>query len=188
MRKSMFWLTIAALIVLPMEGAVTVPDNTQVRNELSSYFGRIAENSPTVLGGLAKSPDTMNAIQKRIASMTDAELSKFGALMAQTPDWKLAPEALAGAFPPEMLDQIRRVAKNHAANVPNGEAMRDDVLSLVAVLKKGANDDEIRDALQKYVDDYNPSAASTDESSESAAEPSTAGHPEGTSGSSRVVQ
>ena len=75
MRKSMFWLTIAALIVLPMEGAVTVPDNTQVRNELSSYFGRIAENSPTVLGGLAKSPDTMNAIQKRIASMTDAELS-----------------------------------------------------------------------------------------------------------------
>lgn len=135
MKKSMFSLAIAALIVLPMQGAVTTPDNKQVRNELSSYFGRIAENSPTVLGGLAKSPDTMQAIQRHIASMSDAELSRFGAMMAQSPDWKVAPEALAAAFPPEMLDHIKRVGANHTANVPNGEAMRDDVLSLVAVLK-----------------------------------------------------
>ena len=135
MKKFMFSLAIAALIVLPMQGAITTPDNKQVRKELSSYFGGIAENSPTVLGGLSKSPDTMQAIQRKIASMSDEELSRFGAMMAQTPDWKIAPEALAAAFPPEMLDHIKRVGTNHAANAPNGEVMRDDVLSLVAVLK-----------------------------------------------------
>ena len=136
MRKSLFCLAVAVLAVaLPLQSSVVPPDNAAVRKELSAYFSNIAENSPTVLGGLAKSPGTLNAIQSRIATMSDAEISKFRNLIATTPDWKIAPEALAGAFPPEMLEQMKRVGTNYAEGVPAGEEMRDDVLSLVAILK-----------------------------------------------------
>ncbi len=136
MRKAFLYLTIAALIVvLPMQASVAPQDNASLRRELSSYFTDIAKNSPTVLGGLSKSPETMRAIQERIAKMSDAELAQFRQLTAQTPDWKIAPEALASAFPPEVLEQVKRVGANYTENVPEGAEMREDVLSLVAVLK-----------------------------------------------------
>jgi hypothetical protein len=107
-----------------------------VRAELSSYFKDIEKNSPTVLGGLAQSPDTMAAIQKRIDGLSDAELTRFRDLMAEAPDWKVAPEAIASAFPPEMLNQINRVGAEYTAQVPKGDRMRDDVRTLVGVLKQ----------------------------------------------------
>ncbi|HEY5610700.1 MAG TPA: hypothetical protein VIL97_05815, partial [Thermoanaerobaculia bacterium] len=129
MRKSLNVLAVAALILLalPLHAAVApiTPklDREGVRGELSAYFADIARNSPTVLGGLAESPDTMKAIQKRIAAMSDEELGRFQALMAQAPDWKVAPEALAHAFPPEMLEQMRRVGADYSARAPRGEEM-----------------------------------------------------------------
>lgn len=110
-------------------------DREQVRSQLASYFRDIGKNSPTVLGGLAKSPDAMEAIQKRITSMSDEELANFQKLIAQSPDWKLAPEAFAAAFPPDMLQQIRRVGNDYVQQLPAAGKMRDDVLSLVSILK-----------------------------------------------------
>lgn len=138
MRKSLYCMAIAALlVVMPLRAGVVTggPGNGDVRKQLSSYFAGIEKNSPTVLGGLASSPDTMQAIQSRIATMSDAEAAKFKALMEQTPDWKVAPEALAAAFPPEMIEHMKRVSADYSAEVPAGREMREDVLSLVAVLK-----------------------------------------------------
>ncbi len=117
-------------------GAARQPaDREVVRAQLAAYFKGIEKNSPTVLGGLAKSPEAMKAVQERIATMDDAELSRMQRLMASTPDWKAAPEAFATAFPPAVLDQARRVGADYASQVPKGEIMRDDVRTLVSVLK-----------------------------------------------------
>jgi len=116
-------------------GAARQPaDRELVRAQLAGYFRGIEKNSPTVLGGLAKSPEAMKAIQDRIATMDDAELGRMQGLMASTPDWKAAPEAFASAFPPAVLEQARRVGSNYASQVPKGEIMRDDVRTLVSVL------------------------------------------------------
>jgi hypothetical protein len=115
---------------------VAPPARDQVRAELSSYFKNIEKNSPTVLGGLAKSPEAMKAIQDRIATMSDEEAAAFQKMLAETPDWKLAPEAFAGAFPPEMLEQIKRVGVDYTQQVPKGEKMRAEVRTLVEVLKQ----------------------------------------------------
>ena len=114
---------------------ISLAERELVRSQLSSWFKGVAKNSPTVLGGLAQSPEAMTAIQDRIARMDDAELSRFASLMADAPDWKVAPEAFAGAFPPEVMQQIRRVGADYAEQVPKGEIMRDDVRTLVGVLK-----------------------------------------------------
>lgn len=106
-----------------------------VRAQLSSYFRDIEHNSPTVLGGLAKSPEAMAAIQKRIAEMSDEELRGFQKQIAAAPDWKVAPEAFAAAFPPAVLDQARRAGIDYAKQIPKGEVMRDDVRALTALLK-----------------------------------------------------
>ena len=107
-----------------------------VKAQLSSWFAEIDKNSPTVLGGLKDSADTMSAIQKRIDTLSDAELIRFRDLMAQAPDWKAAPEAIASAFPQEMLNQVNRVGAEYTAEIPRGEKMRDDVRTLVTVLKQ----------------------------------------------------
>lgn len=121
-------------------GAAAVPpsreiSNAEVKRQLADYFANVAKNSPTVLGGIAKSPDTMQAVQQRIASMTDSELAPFRKMMAQAPDWRLAPEAMSKTFPPELLDQARRVAADYATRVPKAEEMRDDVETLTKVLR-----------------------------------------------------
>ncbi len=127
-------LTVLCAGTLVANVAPAAPD--QVRAQLSSYFKNIGTNSPTVLGGLAKSPDAMAAIQERIAKMSDAEAAKLQKLLSETPDWQIAPEAFAGAFPPEMLEQIKRVGADYTAAVPKAEKMRDDVRTLVEVLKR----------------------------------------------------
>lgn len=106
-----------------------------VRAELRSYFKNIGQNSPTVLGGLAQSPESLKAIDERIAKMSDEELARFQKMMAESPDWKIAPEAIAKAFPPEMLEQIRKVSADYASRLPKGETMREDVQTLVRMLQ-----------------------------------------------------
>jgi len=118
--------------------AAAVPnklDSLEVKRELSKYFANIAENSPTVLGGISKSPETMAAVQKRIDGMSDQELAGFKKLMADTPDWRIAPEMFAKAFPPDVLAQVKRVGKDFVARAPVGEEMREDVQTLATVLK-----------------------------------------------------
>lgn len=140
MKNILYRLATAALfmVTLPI-AAAPVPNTAKVtgdaRQQLSAYFANIKENSPTVLGDLAKSPEAMSAIQKRIETMSDADVASFDALMRQAPDWKMAPEALARAFPPEMLEQIRRVSADYVARMPQGKEMREDVGTLTAVLK-----------------------------------------------------
>jgi hypothetical protein len=114
---------------------LTAADRELVRSELSTWFRNVEKNSPTVLGGLARSPESMAAIQKRIAGMGDADLARFRTMMAESPDWKVAPEAFAGAFPPEVLDQVRRVGASYAEELPKGEILREDVRALAQVLK-----------------------------------------------------
>ena len=118
---------------LAPDPALSSPEH--VRAELRSYFKNIGKSSPTVFGGLAQSPEALQAVDERIASMSDAELARFQTMMAEAPDWKIAPEAIAKAFPPEMLDQIRKVGADYTARVPKGETMREDVQTLVRVLK-----------------------------------------------------
>ncbi len=131
------------LFLIPLAaGGASVADargalaREDARKQLAEYFANVSRNSPTVLGGLAKSPATMKAIQERIASMSGEELDRFRTMMEQSPDWKLAPEAFAAAFPPEVLEQVRRVGGEVAADVPEADAMRDDVATLVAVLRQ----------------------------------------------------
>lgn len=50
-------------------------DRELVRQQLASYFKSIDRNSPTVLGGLANSPEAMAEIQARIANLDDATLT-----------------------------------------------------------------------------------------------------------------
>ncbi len=134
-RLSLVTTLLLAPVVSLQAAAVPKPlDNAHVRQELSSYFAHIAENSPTVLGGLAKSPDTMAAVQQRIAAMSDQELAGYRKLMAETPDWKVAPELFAKAFPPEVLGQIQRAGTDYAALAPRGQEMRQDVRTLASVL------------------------------------------------------
>lgn len=125
----------AAAVPAARTKAGPLSDREVVREQLASYFKSIDRNSPTVLGGLAKSPETMAEIQARIANLDDAELARIQKLMAETPDWKVAPEAFASAFPPEVLDQMRLVGADYAKQMPKGERMRDDVRTLVGVLK-----------------------------------------------------
>ena len=127
-------LTVLCAGTLVANVAPAAPD--QVRAQLSSYFKNIGTNSPTVLGGLAKSPEAMAAVQERIAKMSDAEAAKLQKLLSETPDWQIAPEAFAGAFPPEMLEQIKRVGAGYTAAIPKAEKMLDDVRTLVEVLKR----------------------------------------------------
>ena len=141
MTRSIRSLALAAMVAVPaVVQAASIPTGgtgsaAEARRQLSSYFANIKENSPTVLGGLAKSPDVMAAIQKKIASMSEQELLHYQKMMAVTPDWKLAPEAVVQAFPPEVLSHIKKVGADFVAESPEGKAMRDDVRTLVAVLK-----------------------------------------------------
>ena len=132
-RSTFVAATVAFALAVEANVAPATPE--QVRSELASYFKNIDRNSPTVLGGLAKSPDAMKAIQERITGMSDEEAAKFQKLLADTPDWKVAPEAFAAGFPPEMLQQIQRVGGDYTAEVPKGERMRDDARTLVEILK-----------------------------------------------------
>lgn len=132
-------LSLVAMTVIPLSGAVAPSSLAKLspdmaRSQLAAYFRGIERNSPTVLGGLAKSPESMAAIQERIAKLDDAELARISALMAQTPDWKVAPEAFASIFPPEVLQQVRQSGSAFAEQVPRGEIMRDDVRTLARVL------------------------------------------------------
>jgi len=139
MRWSVRCSLLLSLLAVPAAlHSAAVPkalDNSQVRKELSGYFAQIAQNSPTVLGTMAKSPDTMAAVQKRIAGMSDEELSGFRKLMAETPDWKMAPEVFTRAFPPDVLKQIKRVGNEYVATASRGDEMRNDVKTLASILK-----------------------------------------------------
>ena len=141
MTRSIRSLTMVAMLITPaLLHAAAIPtggpaSNAEVRKQLSSYFANIQENSPTVLGGLAKSPEVMAAIQKKIAGLNDQELAHYRKLMTMTPDWRVAPEAISKAFPSEVMNQVRKVGKDFAAEIPEGNQMRDDVRTLVAVLK-----------------------------------------------------
>ena len=123
----------------PVLGSVApspaLKDTASVRAELRSYFKNIGTNAPTLFGGLAQSPGAMKAIDERISSMSDADLARFQKLMADAPDWKMAPEAIARSFPPEVLQQIRKVGADYTARVPKAETMRQDVQTLIRVLK-----------------------------------------------------
>jgi hypothetical protein len=85
---SCFWTFAAQASVAPTTGdgkPLDAKERASVRAQLSSYFKDIEKNSPTVLGGLAQSPETMTAIQQRIDGLSDAELTRFRDLMAQAP-------------------------------------------------------------------------------------------------------
>ncbi len=136
-------ITTLCLVALPISAA-SIPDApqpraasaTDARKELAAYFSNLERNSPTVLGGLASSPEAIEAIQARIASMSDAEVARFQKLMNEAPDWKAAPEAIAGAFPPDVLEQIQRVGEDYAARAPKGDRMRERARTLITVLEQ----------------------------------------------------
>lgn len=139
MKHTIRCLTLLALLAAPLlsiqAAAVPAPKGpAAVRQQLSNYFSNIATNSPTMLGALAKSPESMAAVQQRIATMSDQELAEFQTLMAQAPDWEVAPELFAKTLPPEVLSQVKRVGTDYAARVPRGEEMREDVQTLTRVL------------------------------------------------------
>ncbi|HEY5610699.1 MAG TPA: hypothetical protein VIL97_05810 [Thermoanaerobaculia bacterium] len=138
-RRPVSLATLIFILILPASlFAAAAPQQRPreaVRAELAAYFRDIAQNSPRVLGGLAGSPETMTAIQQRIASMSDEELAKFEKLLADTPDWKVAPEAIASAFPPEVLAQVKKVGADYTDQLPKGDKMREDVQTLLGVLK-----------------------------------------------------
>jgi hypothetical protein len=166
MRRAIRSLLLTLIVVpaLTLHAAVVPNGTADVRRELSAYFAGIDKNAPTVLGGLAKSPETMAAVQQRIATMSDAEVAEFRKMMHDAPDWKAAPELFAKSFPPEVLSQVRRVGSDYAARIPRGEEMRDDVRTLTKVLsllpdeklKELGVDRATVDALEKTIDGITP--------------------------------
>jgi hypothetical protein len=138
------WFALATFVLVygavPMRGSVA-PDPAlnspdHVRAELRAYFKDIGKNAPTAFGGLANNPTALKAVDERIATMNDAELAHFQQMMKEAPDWKQVPEAIAKSFPPEMVEQIRKLGADYTARIPKGEGMRDDVQLLVRVLRQ----------------------------------------------------
>ncbi|HEU4522226.1 MAG TPA: hypothetical protein VFT12_09500, partial [Thermoanaerobaculia bacterium] len=132
-RSAIFLLSLACAAVL--QANVAPPGADQVKAELWSYFKNIEKNSPTVLGGLAKSPESMAAIKQRIDTMSDGEVAQFRKMMVEAPDWRVAPEAISTAFPPQMLDHIRNIGSAYNEKLPQAEKMRDEVRMLVRALR-----------------------------------------------------
>jgi hypothetical protein len=136
--RAFFLLGIGAFLygVVPVRASVA-PDNSpeHARAELRAYFKDIGKNAPTAFGELSQSPGALKAIDERLASLSDADLSRLQKMMADAPDWKAAPELIAKSFPPEMLQQIKKVGADYTARVPKAETMRQDVEMLVRVLK-----------------------------------------------------
>lgn len=121
--------TVFASAVPPTKGSEAV------KQQLSAYFANIQRNSPTVFASLQKSPETMKAIQSRIAAMSDEEAARLGTLMSEAPGWRSAPEMLAGAIPADMLEQLQGVGADLVSRVPEAERTRNDVAALIEVLK-----------------------------------------------------
>ncbi|MFA6957924.1 MAG: hypothetical protein WC538_18815 [Thermoanaerobaculia bacterium] len=105
------------------------------RAQLASYFDNIGTNSPTVLGALQKSPETVDAIRSRIDSMSDAEVAELQKMMAEMPTWEIAPEAMAEALPLDMRQQLTSAGRYYGTKAKDVQALRNDAFTLIAVAK-----------------------------------------------------
>lgn len=128
-------MLVAPVASLHASAVPRTPTDADVRRELSTYFRNIEQTAPTMLGGVATSPAAMAAVQQRIADLSPEEVAAFKKMMAEAPDWKVAPEMIAKAFPPELIGQVKRVGADVAGRVSRAEEMREDVQTLAAVLK-----------------------------------------------------
>ncbi len=158
---------LSLFIPIALCAAVVPTANTQreeVRKQLSSFFASSGEQSPAGFKALQQSPEAMKEVQKRIAGMSDQEVAEFHAMMADTPDWKSAPEALTRLLPPEMLKQVQATSADFTARMPRAEKMRADARTLATVLK-ALPDEKLRelgvqrasiDALEQSLAQLNP--------------------------------
>lgn len=105
------------------------------RTQLISYFQDIGANSPTVLGALQRSPETMEAIHERIEAMSDEELAEIQGMMADMPSWRLAPEALVESLPLEMRRQLKNAGTYYSSRASDVKEMRDDAFTLITIAK-----------------------------------------------------
>ncbi len=105
----------------------------QVRSELAAFFAHLGDKSP--LGDMSRSPQALQEINKRIASMSDAEVAEFQKMMTEVPDWQKAPQEITKMMPDGTLQKIKATSAEFAARAPAAEKTRDDVGTIAAVLK-----------------------------------------------------
>lgn len=101
----------------------------EVRKQLAAFFAGGG------VGDLKTSPGTLEAVQSRIAGMSDEELAQFQKFIADDPNWRNMPKAMAAAIPPDVLKNLERAAADLTARVPDAERMRDDIRTLTTVLR-----------------------------------------------------
>lgn len=107
----------------------------EIRKQLATFFSHIDDQSPPALTAISKSPETLAAINKRIASMSDAELADFQKMMKEVPDWQTAPQQITKMLPPEAMKTIEKTSAEFTKNAPRAERMRSDISTLSTVLK-----------------------------------------------------
>ena len=88
----------------------------EVRKQLAAFFAGGG------VGDLKNSPATSQAIEKRIAAMSDAELAEIQKVMADLPNWQTMSQALAASIPPQVRESLDRASDDLTARIPDAEA------------------------------------------------------------------
>jgi hypothetical protein len=123
----LFALNAAANVVPPKPEAPA--SREEVRKQLAAFFAGGG------VGDLKKSPGTSEAVQTRIDTMSDEELAQFQKFIADDPDWRNMPKAMAAAIPPDVLKNLERAGADLTARVPAAERLHDDIRTLTTVLR-----------------------------------------------------
>ena len=126
----------AALPLAPAQADSARPDPIErFRRQLAAYFADLHESSPTVLGAQAPGQDARDAMQRRIAAMSRAELEELSTGFSQVPNWQIAPEALASALPARARERLAADGARYAAKAGEAAAFRDDVARVATFVK-----------------------------------------------------
>ena len=137
LRRSMILLFASVVLTGTVAYANTAPaaNREEVRKKLEAFFAHIDDKSPDALKNISKSPETLQAIDKRIAGMSDAEVDEFQKMMREVPDWQKAPQAIATMLPPDAMKTIQKASADFTKRAPQAEKMRSDISTLATVLK-----------------------------------------------------
>lgn len=137
--RSLLIALMLPLALAPAAAAQAAPGRPdpieRFRRQLAAYFADLHESSPTVLGAQAPGQDARDAMQRRIAAMSRAELEELSKGFSQVPNWQIAPEALASALPAPTRQQLTAAGARYAAKAGEAAAFRDDVARVATFAK-----------------------------------------------------
>ncbi|HEY6843407.1 MAG TPA: hypothetical protein VI391_04510, partial [Thermoanaerobaculia bacterium] len=83
-RSRIIGLLFAALLfpaTLTFANTAPAANREEVRKKLDAFFAHMDDKSPDALKRISRSPQTLEQIDQRIASMSDADVAEFQKLM-----------------------------------------------------------------------------------------------------------